>query len=151
LRSALDWSHSLLADAEQRVFRRLGVFVGDFSLELARTVASDEQIDAWAVVEHLATLIDRSLVVAGNEALPRYRLLETMRAYALEQLQLHGERAALERRHAKAIRTLFEQMDAGWYESPADQARQRHARELDNLRAAGDWASGDAGDAETAV
>ena len=151
LRSALDWSHSLLLADEQKVFRRLGVFAGDFSLELVRTVASDTLLDDWAVVEHLATLIERSLVVADNESTPRYRLLETMRAYALEQLELHDERQFYERRHAGAVRALFERMDSGWYDHPADETRERHARDLNNLRVAGDWAIGDAGDAETAV
>ena len=78
LRSALDWSHRLLSGDEQRVFRRLGIFTGDFSLELARAVVADGTVDDWAVVEHLATLIERSLVVADSAATPRYRLLETM-------------------------------------------------------------------------
>ena len=141
LRSALDWSHDLLTPDEQTVFRRLGVFAGDFSLELARTVASDSLIDDWAIVEILATLIERSLVAAGDEPSPRYRLLETMRAYALEQLDKQGERETLDRRHAFAVRSLFERMDADWYQNSADSMRARHAHELNNLRAAGDWAS----------
>ena len=142
LRSALDWSHDLLSAEEQKVFRRLGVFAGDFSLELARMVVADAGVDGWAVVEHLATLIERSLVVAGSEATPRYRLLETMRAYALEQLEADDERETLERRRAAAVRAQFERMDAEWFEHPADETRQRYARELHNLRAAGDWARG---------
>jgi len=151
LRSALGWSHDLLSANEQTVFRRLGVFAGDFGLPLARAVASDARLDEWAVVEHLASLIDRSLVVAGSEPRPRYRLLETMRSYALEQLQLHGERELVERRHASAVRALFEKMDADWHPHPADETRTRYARELDNVRAASDWASSPSGDAETAV
>ena len=107
----------MLTPDEQTVFRRLGVFAGDFSLELARTVAGDTAgLDGWAIVELLATLIERSLVVAGSEPTPRYRLLETMRAYALEQLELRGERESLEQRHALAVRALFERMDAEWFE-----------------------------------
>ena len=151
LRSALDWSHDLLSAEEQKVFHRLGVFAGDFSLELARMVVADAGVDGWAVVEHLATLIERSLVVAGSEATPRYRLLETMRAYALEQLEADDERETLERRRAAAVRAQFERMDAEWFEHPADETRQRYARELHNLRAAGDWARGAAHDAETVV
>ncbi len=151
LRSALDWSHGLLNPDEQTVFRRLGVFPGDFSLELARTVASDQHLDGWAIVEMLATLIERSLVTAGSEAAPRYRLLETMRAYALEQLELRGERQVLEQRHALAVRVLFERMDAEWYLKSADTMRELHARELNNLRAAADWALAAERDVETAV
>ncbi len=151
LRSALNWSHGLLAPDEQKVFRRLGIFAGGFSLELARAVGSDESLDEWMVVEHLATLIDRSLVVAGSETTPRYRLLETMRAYALEELRRHDEQQALERRHALAMRAMFERMDREWFEHPADETRHQHARELDNLRAAVDWAVGEASDPGTAV
>jgi len=151
LRSALDWSHGLLTPDEQKVFRRLGVFAGDFSLDLARAVAGDEQLDGWAIAELLATLIERSLVVAGSGTTPRYLLLETMRAYALEQLDHTGERAALERRHASAMRALFEKMEAEWHNDSADAWRERHAPELNNLRAAADWALGAAGDAGTAV
>lgn len=151
LRSALNWSHGLLAPEEQKVFRRLGIFAGGFSLELARAVASDDTLDEWTVVEHLATLIDRSLVVADSEPTPRYRLLETMRAYALDELRRHDEQPALERRHALAMRALFEHMDRAWFEHPADATRRLHARELHNLRAATDWAASAAGDAETAV
>jgi len=156
LRSALDWSHDLLTPDEQTVFRRLGVFAGDFSLELARTVASDNSpdgqgLDGWAIVELLATLIERSLVVAGSEPTPRYYLLETMRAYALQQLELRGEREILERRHALAVRAVFERMDAEWFQNSADTMRERHARELNNLRAAADWAVAAERDGETAV
>ena len=151
LRSALDWSHDLLTPDEQTVFRRLGVFVGDFSLELARTVAGDNSLDGWAIVELLATLIERSLVVADSQPTPRYRLLETMRAYALQQLELRGERESLEQRHALAVRAQFERMDAEWFQYSADTMRERHARELNNLRAAGDWAIAAERDGETAV
>ena len=151
LRSALDWSHRLLSGDEQLVFRRLGIFTGDFSLELARAVVADGAVDGWAVVEHLATLIERSLVVADSAATPRYRLLETMRAYALEQLEAHHEREALEQRRAAAVCALFERMDSEWFEHPSDETRERYARELHNLRAAGDWALGGARDAEAAV
>jgi len=151
LRAALDWSHGLLSGDEQEVFRRLGIFAGDFSLGLARAVVGDAGVDGWAVVEHLSTLIERSLIVADSEATPRYYLLETMRAYALEQLDAHGERESLERRRAAAVRARFELMDSEWFEHPADESRERYTRELHNLRAAGDWALGAANEAETAV
>ncbi len=151
LRTALDWSHGLLGPAEQMVFRRLGVFPGDFSLELARAVAGGEQLEEWSVVEILANLIERSLVSADSRPTPRYRLLETMRAYALEQLESHGEREDFGRRHARAVRDLFERMDAGWHEHPADETRERHAHELNSLRAAYEWALHSTDDSETAV
>src|SRR5204863_458308 len=82
LRAALDWSHSLLSDAERTVFRRLGVFAGGFTLESAQRVCEDEAIDVWDVLEHLGTLVDKSLVLAEGMAVPRYRMLETTLLFA---------------------------------------------------------------------
>ena len=73
LRAALEWSHHLLNDAEQTVFRRLGVFAGGFTMEMAQAVASDAQLDEWAVLDHLSALVDKSLVVADAGDTPRYR------------------------------------------------------------------------------
>src|SRR6185295_4827850 len=107
LRAALDWSHGLLSADEQAVFRRLGVFAGGFALELAQQVVSDQRIDQWLVLDLLGRLIDKSLVVAEGEAEPRYRLLETTRAFALEQLAHAGESEAILRRHAQVICELM--------------------------------------------
>ena len=100
LRAALEWSYGLLGAAEQTVFRRLGVFAGGFTLESAQRVCEDDVIDGWDVLEHLGTLVDKSLVLAEGMPVPRYRLLETTRLYALEHLGRAGETEALLRRHA---------------------------------------------------
>ena len=145
LRAALEWSYNLLSRDEQTVFRRLGVFVGGFTLELAQSVAADEQIDRWAVLDLLGHLVDKSLVIADGDELPRYRLLETMRAFALEQLATAGETPALLRRHAEALLAfLLPYDDQRWTTKIADQIRL--GRELDNLRAAFGWAESTAGD-----
>ena len=102
LRAALDWSYGLLSADEQTVFRRLGVFAGGFTLELAQRIASDEHIDQWLVLDLLGHLVDKSLVIADGAAEPRYNLLETTRAFALEQLAATGESEAMLRRHARA-------------------------------------------------
>ncbi|MDB5848656.1 MAG: hypothetical protein JWP29_2408 [Rhodoferax sp.] len=120
LRAALEWSYGLLEEAEQAVFRMLGVFVGGFSLKLAQQVVVDDQVDAWTVIDVLGSLVDRSLVIADVGAaeadeIPRYRLLETPRSYALELLQSAGEEAAVRRRHALAMRRLFEQADVDFF------------------------------------
>jgi predicted ATPase len=94
LRATLEWSHGLLTAEEQRVFRRLGVFAGSFTLEAAQHVARDAQIDGWAALDHLGALVDKSLVLAEGDPVPRYRLLETTRAYALERLGEASETAA---------------------------------------------------------
>ena len=145
LRAALEWSYNLLSRDEQTVFRRLGVFVGGFTLELAQSVAADEQIDRWAVLDLLGHLVDKSLVIADGDELPRYRLLETMRALALEQLATAGETPALLRRHAEALLAfLLPYDDQQRTRKIAD--RIRLGRELDNLRAALGWAESTAGD-----
>jgi predicted ATPase len=82
LRATLEWSHGLLTPDQSTVIRRLGVFAGSFTLEAAQHVASDDRIDGWAVLEHLGTLVDKSLVLAEGDPLPRYRLLETTRVCA---------------------------------------------------------------------
>ena len=143
LRAALDWSHSLLGAQEQAVFRRLGVFAGSFSLELAQRVAGDATIDRWAVLEHLGELVDKSMVVADPGEVPRYRLLETARAYALEQLVAAGEEAMLRRRHAQSVLAELERQLSS---RTMDECAQLWAPQLDNLGRAVEWASGDHGD-----
>ena len=149
LRAAVDWSYGLLSPEEQTVFRRLGVFVHGFTLELAQDVATDEQIDRWAVLDLLGHLVDRSLVIADGGEAPRYRLLETMRAFALEKLAAAGETPVLLKRHAEALLAfLLPLHERGWKMSAADQMRA--GAELDNLRAALAWAESAAGDREFA-
>jgi predicted ATPase/DNA-binding winged helix-turn-helix (wHTH) protein len=140
LRSALEWSHDLLTPDEQTVFGRLGIFAGSFTLEAAQHVVSDERIDTWAALDHLGALVDKSLVLAEGDPVPRYRLLETTRAYALERLAEAGETQRMLRRHAEAILTLLaahEKDDRRWQKTPADNAAL--VAELDNLRAALAW------------
>jgi predicted ATPase/DNA-binding winged helix-turn-helix (wHTH) protein len=141
LRAALEWSHGLLSPDEQTVFRRLGVFAGGFTLELAQQIVRDEHIDQWLVLDLLGHLVDKSLVIADGETEPRYRLLETTRAFALEQLAATGESEAMLRRHAQVICELMAAIDANfWNLSPAEHSKRSTAvRELGNLRAALDW------------
>ena len=107
LRATLDWSHSLLGPTEQQVLRRLSVFVGSIRLELAQQVASaPDGIDEWTVLEALRTLADRSLIQVEPMQPPRYRLLESVRLYAGEQLAAAGETPAVERRHGEAFARL---------------------------------------------
>jgi predicted ATPase len=152
LRAALEWSHHLLKDAERTVFRRLGVFAGGFTIKLAQAVASDAQLDEWAVLDHLSALVDKSLVVADAAESPRYRLLESARAFALEQLA-QGETAATLKRHALAMRDFLARVDNANLdgEMRTDQYAARVLPELDNLRAAYAWATGEAGELPVAI
>ena len=85
LRAALQWSHALLSVEQKIVFGRLGVMAGQFGLEAAQQVASDDLIDEWAVLDHLGALVEKSLVAAESDSRGEmsYRMLETMRHFAL--------------------------------------------------------------------
>ena len=141
LRETLDWSHSMLTPDECTVLRRAGVFVGGFGLDLAQNVLTDSHMDAWSVLDHLGTLVDKSWVVADLSEPPRYRLLESMRAYALEKLADAGELELSEtrKRHALGVLALFEATAAQNKNETRDQRLARHLPDIDNLREALDW------------
>jgi predicted ATPase/DNA-binding winged helix-turn-helix (wHTH) protein len=150
LRATLDWSHDLLPDAERRLFRTLGVFRGGFTLEAAAAVAGEAR--AAAVAETLASLVERSLVILEDAgAAPRWRLLETTRAYALETLAASGDAAAVKQRHAAFFRAFLSPTASGQQGLTRNQRMALYGRELDNVRAALDWASSPGGDREAAV
>ena len=158
LQAAIDWSHALLSAPEQVVLRRLGLFVGGFGLELAQAVAQDEGLDGWAVLGALGGLVDKSLVIAdGGEGAepPRYRLLESTRAYALEKLAAAGETDAWLERHAQAVCGFFERTDEARRGEQGTLSNvefvRRTAPELLNARAALDWAGSEAGNLNLAV
>jgi len=152
LRAALEWSHGLLNEPERVVFRRLGVFAGGFTMELAQAVVADDALDDWAVLDHMSGLVDKSLVVADAGEVPRYRLLESTRAFALEQLA-EGETADTLRRHALGMLAFMRRVDDANLEGElrTDQYAALVVPELDNLRAAYTWATGDDGDPKIAV
>ncbi|MBL8363472.1 MAG: winged helix-turn-helix domain-containing protein [Rubrivivax sp.] len=141
LHHALDWSYRLLGAGEQRLFRALGVFAGGFTLDLVVDLAGPGSRPRWEVVDELSALADRSLVAVGPEDPPRYRLLETMRAYALERLRESspGDEAALRRRHAEALAALLAR-----YRAEDAAIRAACEAEMENVREAIAWArSGD--------
>jgi predicted ATPase/class 3 adenylate cyclase/DNA-binding CsgD family transcriptional regulator len=107
LLASVEWSHDLLDPDERTLFRRLAVFASPFSLDAAEAVAADEELDRFAVFDLLARLVDKSVVVHGGE---RYRMLETLRQYALERADDAGELAALRDRHL----AWFRQRAAAW-------------------------------------
>ncbi len=109
LRATVDWSYELLDEAEQMLLRRLAVFSG-WNLDMAEQVCSDEAIPADAVLDLLISLIDKSLVVLDGETAgdARYRLLDTIREYAVERLVAAGEESLLFLRHRDCILALVE-------------------------------------------
>jgi predicted ATPase/DNA-binding winged helix-turn-helix (wHTH) protein len=152
LRAALEWSYGLLSEQEQRTFDGLGVFVGGFSLASAQHLATNAEIDEWAVLDHLGALVDKSLVIADGTG-ARYRMLETTRAFALERLAARGATLPMLRRHAEVMLTLVERYyrDILGGGAPKYEQVKRLAADLDNLRAAIDWSRGADGDLRTAI
>jgi len=151
LRRAIDWSYDLLSAEEQLVLERMSVFAGGCVLEDAEAVVGGEGVDEYDVVDHLASLVRRSLVLADDEAgRTRYRLLETVRQYAHERLEQAGKAEARQQRHAAHYAALAQQ--AGPHLRGADQLAwiARVTPEIDNLRAAQSWAI-DHDDLDTAL
>jgi predicted ATPase/DNA-binding winged helix-turn-helix (wHTH) protein len=147
LRATLDWSYKLLSASEQIVLHRLAVFAGTFNLDAATRVVADETLADWAVVDHIAELVDRSLVASDVDgAARRYRLLETTRAYALEKLADSGEFDALSRRHAISLRDRLPEALFAWETVRSVRWLETYAPEIDNVRVALDWAFNPGGD-----
>ena len=141
LRATLDWSYELLPEPERVLLRRLAIFAGQFSLEAVRTVAESPELTAWDVVKGIANLFVKSLVVTEVESGdPRYRLLDTTRAYALEKLGESGERDRIALRHAEYYRDLFGRAEAEQETRPTTEWLGEYGWQIANLRAALDWA-----------
>jgi len=152
MRAVIDWSYSLLSEDEQLLFRALGIFTGGFTVEAAAAVATDavktrfHTIDR--TIDRLADLVTKSLVVADvSGAKPRFRLLDTTGAYAIEKLDESGERERIARRHAEHYRSVFERAEGEATARPAGEWLADYAGEIANLRAALDWAGCATGDA----
>jgi PAS domain S-box-containing protein len=136
LRATLDWSHRLLTPDEQILFRRLAIFSGGWSLEASKTVCSDAGLSEDSVVDCLERLGAKSLVQTEVSEHVRHRLLDTVRAYALERLELASEMSTLKRRHAEYMLSLSERV-------PPEAQDPAHAASLkceqEDLRAALTW------------
>lgn len=118
LRATMEWSCSLLTAVEQAVLRRLSVFAGSFRLPVGQYVVCSDDLDQWAALDALTALVERSLVQVELLDPPRYRLLETARLYASEQLAEHGETAATLRRHGQALASLAQELQRSYWETP---------------------------------
>lgn len=146
LAGSIDWSHALLDETDRVVFRRLAVFPGTFGLEAVRALCAGGAVPDTEVLPALGRLVDKSLVVADEHAgESRYRLLETIRAYARARLVEANEDAALCDRHL-AWYLRFTEAIGSDRERDADRWRRALLLEYDNLRAALEWglAAGDA-------
>jgi predicted ATPase len=123
MRATIAWSHDLLSQPQQRVFRRLSVFAGGATLDAAARVCEVES--AAALLPEISALVDQSLLalVPSPDAQPRYRMLEVIREFAAEQATAHDDPAALRRRHAEHFLAMAEEAQPhlvgreqqGWY------------------------------------
>jgi predicted ATPase/DNA-binding winged helix-turn-helix (wHTH) protein len=151
LGATLDWSYGLISENERIVLRRLAVFAGPFTLQGAAAVADEEGESVVRVVDTLEQLVAKSLVTSRPEgSSPRFRLLDTTRAYAMQKLTDVGEARVIVRRHARYVQHALEKTMVE--SSGGDQASrsQERAGLLGDARAALTWAYGD-GDAELRV
>lgn len=138
LRASVDWSHDLLSEPEQVLFRRLAVFHGGFDVDAAQAVAAADA-ERYQVLDQLTLLVDKSLVLAEDARNgTRYRLLETVRQYAQEKLHESREGDQIRARHRdhySATAALLDVTADGTFEDRINWAE----AEIDNLRAAFTW------------
>jgi predicted ATPase len=140
LQASVDWSHDLLTDLEQAVFRRLSAFAGDFDYDDAAAVCAAPPLAPHQVLDQLSLLVDKSLVqVDDSGEIARYRLLETVRYYAAAQLARSGEDRVTRTRHRDHYLAFAEEAE-GYLEGPGQSVWiNRVATEYPNLRAAVTW------------
>ena len=131
LMAALTWSYGLLRDSERKAFRALSVFSGSFSLEAARAVAGEG--------ESLPELVRKSLVVRDGNNKSHYRLLETSRQFALDQLTMHDQVDSTRTRHSAYLTDLFRTSLDDWEKLPDRRWLEIYGSNIENLRSALEW------------
>src|SRR6266446_2623944 len=152
MRATLDWSYDLLPESERVVLRRLGVFVGPFTLDAASAVAASVDIPASEVADSVANLVGKSLLAADvGGAIVHYRLLETTRAYARDKLLGSAEFDHCARGHAEYYRQLLQHADAELETRPTAEWVAAYRPQIGDVRAALDWAFSPSGDVGVAV
>uniref|UniRef100_UPI00356643FA ATP-binding protein n=1 Tax=Nocardioides sp. TaxID=35761 RepID=UPI00356643FA len=151
LRAAVDWSHDLLTEPEQVVFRRLAVFRGGCTLAAAEFVLSDDLISTGQVLDTVGRLVDRSMLVAEPGPATRYRMLETVRHYAWERLTECDELETVAQRHASYFRGLAEEAESELRGHGQRDAFRRLRDDQANIREALTHFAGPAGDLDAAL
>ena len=149
LRAAMDWSYDLLSAAEQKLFRRLSVFVGGCNLEGVEAVCDTKRDLDLDLLEGMASMVDKSLVqqIEQGKGESRFVMLETIREYALEKLKASGEEALTKRAHAAYCLVLAEEEATEQSGAEGAEWLERFALEHDNFRAGLEWLT-ETGDAE---
>ncbi|WP_109479746.1 winged helix-turn-helix domain-containing protein [Paraburkholderia sp. C35] len=152
LKATLDWSYRLLSRDEQKLLRWLGLFVNSFTLDAACAMAEHAGLARMEALDAVSGLVSRSLLTTDFEGLSyRYRLLESTRAYALQQLDDNGERALAAGAHAVLFLEMLEAAQQRWADRPVVEWQVEFTRELGNVRTALDWSLGERGDHITGV
>ena len=140
LRSAIDWSFSLLSEPERILFRRLSVFEGGWAFDAAETVCAGTDIEDADVLDLLTHLVEKSLVAADEQrGESRYRMLETIRQFAHDKLRESGESEALRKRHLEFFVQLAGQFDIHYFGQNQLTWLNRLKQEHDNVRVAVEW------------
>jgi len=147
LRGAIDWSWELLDQTEREIFARLAVFSGGADIDAIEAVVDPEDAVSSDVVSVVGSLVDKSLVVAadGPGGEPRYRMLDTIRAFAAEKLAANPDATALRDRHVDYFVQFAETIEPQLEGARPELAFARVEADADNLRAAIGW-SADSGD-----
>nr|WP_234783562.1 LuxR C-terminal-related transcriptional regulator [Mycolicibacterium celeriflavum] len=150
LRASVDWSHALLTEPERVLFRRLAVFMGGLDLDAAQAVGGSSDAERYQLLDQISLLVDKSLVVAEEASgTMRYRLLETVRQYALDKLGESGEADVVRTRHRDYYTATAARLESAG--QPGVEHLLKYAEaEIDNLRAAYTW-SRENGDVEMAL
>jgi predicted ATPase/DNA-binding winged helix-turn-helix (wHTH) protein len=152
LAATLEWSYHLLPEWERLLLRHLAVFRGGFTLDAAISVVGSGLATPSDVVKGVRNLITKSLVATeGPSAVDRLRLLETTRAYAARELDAKGETQSARKNHAQYFRDLLARAAAGSQAPRSIPPIIEHGREIDNIRAALEWAFSPAGDPAVGV
>jgi predicted ATPase/DNA-binding winged helix-turn-helix (wHTH) protein len=138
LQAVVEWSHGLLDPQERHLFRCLAAFPSSFTLEAAAAVAGGA--DRWAIVDAFDRLVDKSLVAIEGGDPPRYRLLETLRLFGGEGLRDSSDSDAVADRHARHFVDVLGRASIAWETTPDEDWLALHGPEVDNLRAALEWA-----------
>jgi predicted ATPase/DNA-binding winged helix-turn-helix (wHTH) protein len=141
LRSTIDWSHDLLTDVEQAMLRRVSVFAGGWTLAAAEHACTEDGIEKSDTIGLITSLADKNLILTEeHEGATRYRMLETIRQYALDRLRETGEEARWRGRHFAWVLALAEESFEPLTGPDQNLWLDRMAPELDNFRAALRWA-----------
>lgn len=141
LRGAIEWSYELLSDPARRLFERLAVFAGGWTLEAAEEVCRPTAELGVDLLEGLSSLADKSLVRAEEDAAePRFGMLQVIREFALEKLDAGGEADAIRRRHAEHVMAFAERAGPELVRFDMRDWNRRLRRDEENLRSALRWA-----------